>query len=130
MFDNFFPYASFFFGWLIFVFVILMLAVYVYSSLALMTIAKKTKTKNPWLAWIPVGNVYLTTQIAKISGFWTFAILLGFVPFIGTLILTGLAVWWWWLIAERRKFPGWFGILMLVPVVNFVAMGVIAWGKK
>ncbi|MBI1941575.1 MAG: hypothetical protein HYS33_08730, partial [Acidobacteria bacterium] len=32
---------------------------YVYSSLALQTIAKKTNTENAWLAWIPIANVIL-----------------------------------------------------------------------
>ena len=45
------------------------LLIYCYTAFALMTIAKKTKTANPWLAWIPVANLYLVTQIAKVSEF-------------------------------------------------------------
>jgi len=47
------------------------LALYVYSSWALMTIAKKTDTPNAWLAWIPIANLYLMTQVAQIP-WWTF----------------------------------------------------------
>ena len=47
------------------VFLIIFLAVYIYGALALMAIAKKTKTPNGWLAWIPIANVFLIIQIAK-----------------------------------------------------------------
>ena len=32
---------------------------YVMSSLSLYTIAKRRGIKNPWLAWIPVGNIWI-----------------------------------------------------------------------
>ena len=32
-------------------------AFYVYHSLAIQTIAQKTNTENPWLAWIPIANI-------------------------------------------------------------------------
>lgn len=35
------------------------LAVYVLTALALHTIAKRRGIKNPWLAWIPIANVWL-----------------------------------------------------------------------
>ena len=62
---------------------ILVLATYIYTSLAIMAIAKRTKTENAWLAWIPIANFYLITQIAKQNGLWTLALLAGFIPFIG-----------------------------------------------
>ena len=51
--------------------VLLALAVYVYSAVALMFIAKRAKTKNGWLAFIPIANIYLITQVGKQSGWWT-----------------------------------------------------------
>ena len=35
---------------------------------------------------------------------------------------------YWWKIAEARQKPGWYGLLMMVPIVNFVVMGMLAWG--
>lgn len=35
------------------------IATYVLMSLALYTIAKRRQINNPWLAWIPIGNVWL-----------------------------------------------------------------------
>ena len=40
---------------------------YVYISFAFFTIAKKTKTPDPWLAWIPVANLFLIARIGKVS---------------------------------------------------------------
>lgn len=118
------------------------LIVYVYTAVALMTIAKKTNTKLPWLAWIPIANFYLMTRIAKVP-WWTMLIVVfklsdflpyySVIPYIGIIreisLLVSLAViaWWWWKIAEARNKPGWFGILTIIPFVNLVVIGVIAW---
>ena len=106
------------------------LAVYVYTSLALMKIAQKTNTPNAWLAWIPIANMYLMTQVAQVP-WWTFlGIFLGFIPFIGSLLILGLTIWWWMKISERCGKPSWWGVMIaLIPLVNFVFMGMLAWGK-
>jgi hypothetical protein len=111
------------------IFLIVGLAIYIYSALALMKIANKTNTKNVWLAWIPIANIYLMTQIAKVSGLWTLAIIVSFIPYIGMLAFIVFAVWIWWKISEARGFPGWFGLLQLVPIVNLIILGVVAWGE-
>jgi len=118
------------FGSFFAVFAVIGLALYVYASLALMAIAQKTKTENPWLAWIPFANLYLMTQIGKVP-WWTLLIvvLTGFIPVVGVLVSLGIMVWWWWKIAEARHRPGWWGVLMLLPVVNLVLMGMLAWSK-
>ena len=105
------------------------LAFYVYVSWALMVIAKKTKTKNAWLAWIPIANYYLITKIAKVSGLWTFALLLSFIPVVGGIVLLGVSIWLFWRIAEARKLPGWISLLMIIPGVNLIVIGIIAWAK-
>ena len=55
---------------LIMVFLIIGAAAYVYMSLALQTIADKTKTENSWLAWIPIANLVLMLNIAKKPMWW------------------------------------------------------------
>lgn len=103
-------------------------AFYVYGALALMTIAKKTDTERPWLAWIPFANIYLVTQIALKEWWWTLvAIGVMFIPFVGGLAMMGLMAWFFWSIAERRGYPNWVGILMIVPLVNLVVLGLLAW---
>ena len=106
------------------------LIVYVYTSIALMTIAKRTKTENSWLAWIPIANIYLMTQIAGVPGWWTLSILLFIIPFIGPIAFAVIFCYLWWKIAEARKMPGWLGALMWIPLVNLIIMGVLAWCDK
>ena len=109
---------------------IIFLAIYLYMAFALMTIANKTKTKNSWLAFIPIANIYLMTQIAGLSGWWTLAVLAGIIPVIGSIAVLAAMAYFWWLIAEKLKRPNWWGILMIIPIVNLVIIGILAWGKK
>ncbi|MBR9683261.1 hypothetical protein GOV03_01855 [Candidatus Woesearchaeota archaeon] len=106
-----------------------MIAIYIYFAFALMTIAKKTKTDNAWLAWIPIANVYLMTKMAGLPGWLTLAVLLPLIPLMGNLALMAVLVFMWWKIAEAIKKPGWWGVLLIVPLVNLVVVGVMAWGK-
>ena len=109
------------------VFLIIGIVFYIYTALALMTIAKKTNTNNPWLAFIPIGNVYLMTQVASVPAWVTAAVALYLIPYLGPLIFAGVLIWLWWKIAIARNKPGWYALLLLIPVVNLVIMGVIAW---
>jgi hypothetical protein len=108
---------------------VIFLAVYIYGALALMGIAKKTKTRNAWLAWIPIANFYLLTQMAGKSGWWTLILLVSVIPFIG-LIALGVMIWFFWIVVEKIKYPGWTSLLLLIPVVNLIMIGVWAWSKK
>ncbi len=114
---------------LFFVFLLVSLAVYIYAALALMTIAKKTKTPNGWLAFIPLANVYLLTQLAEVSGWYTLILLVGLIPILGSFVIAGFMAWFFWRIAERLKKPGYWGILMLIPIVNLILLGILAWEK-
>jgi hypothetical protein len=109
--------------------VVFFIAFYVYMALALQTIAKRTKTENGWLAWIPIANVYLMLKIGGLSPLWMLGLLAVFIPFVGSLALGGCAIYWWWMISEARGKPGWWGILMIIPIVNFIIPGILAWGK-
>jgi len=104
--------------------------IYVYFALALMTMAKRLKTPNAWLAWIPIANFYLITQMAKQDGLWTLAILLSLIPMVGPILLLVVTIWFMWIIVERIKFPGWTSLLLIIPVVNIIMWGVWAWYKK
>lgn len=115
---------------LTFIFLIFGLCVYLYTAFALMTIAKRTKTKNEWLAFIPIANIYLITQIANLPAWYTLVVLLPIIPFLGTLACIIAMGYIFWKMAERLKRPNWWGILLLVPFVNFVIIGIMAWGKK
>jgi uncharacterized membrane protein YhaH (DUF805 family) len=111
------------------VYIIVMLAIYIYTAIALMAIAKKTDTPNGWLAWIPIANIYLMTQIAGISGWWTFGLLIVIIPFIGYFALLAGMIFLYWRIAIKLDKPGWWGILAMIPIVGWIIIGIMAWGK-
>lgn len=101
------------------IFVIIALAVYLYTAYCLLQIAKKTNTPNEWLAWIPIANIVLMVQIAKLSLWWIVGLL---IPYLNIAV----AVYVWWKIAEQRRRPGWWGILMLIGPVNLVILWFLA----
>jgi|SRR5277367_1449995 len=102
------------------IFCIFFLIAYVYHALALQTIATKTNTENPWLAWIPIANLILMLNISRKSIWW---ILLFLIPGVNIVILIIL----WMGIAEARNKPNWWGILIIVPVANLIVPGYLAW---
>ena len=68
------------------------LAGYIYTALALQTIANKTNTENGWLAWIPIANLILMVNIARKPIWW---IILFFIPLanivVAVIVLMGIA---------------------------------------
>jgi hypothetical protein len=58
------------------------------SRLELQTIAQKTNTENPWLAWIPMLNIILMLNIAK-KPIWWFVLFL--IPLVGIAMM--VIVW-------------------------------------
>ena len=109
---------------------LLFAAFYIYSSLAIMTIAKKLKNKNAWVAWIPIANVGLVLQMGGFHWAWVFLLL---VPFLGWLALAVLAIISLWRIFEKVKYPGWFSLSLIIPqiggILYMIAIGFGAWGK-
>ena len=115
-------------GVFMFLFVI---ALYVYVSLAWMTIAKKLKYKKAWLAWIPVANLAMILQLGKFHWAWVFLIL---IPIFGWIALAVLIIISTWGIFERRKYPGWFSLSMIIPqiggILYLVAIGFVAFADR
>lgn len=105
------------------------LAAYLYAAFALMAIAKRTNTPNGWLGFIPIANVYLMTQIARLPWWWTLCVVVAIIPVVGGLVMLAAMIYIWWKIAERLGKPGWWSLLLLVPVVNLVIIGIMAWGS-
>jgi len=115
--------------------VIIGIGLYVYWAFAWMTIAKKFKYDKPWLAWIPVANLFLIPILAKKKWTWGFFILLPPVYF-------GLYIYWSWIIFKMRGYPGPLALIalgMLPPlsavgfisalsaIGYFVVLGLVAW---
>jgi hypothetical protein len=107
-------------GFFLLIFFAFFAVLYVYFALAIQTIAQKTNTENPWLAWIPIVNIVLLLNIAKKPIWW---IVLFFIPLVGIV----MAIIVWMGVAEARNKPNWWGILMIVPGVNLIVPGYLAW---
>ncbi len=93
---------------------------YVYTALALMTIATKTNTENGWLAWIPIANIILMLNIAKKPIWWIVLLLIPLLNIVMFIIV-------WMGIAEARNKPSWWGILLIVPIIGIIVPGYLAW---
>jgi len=99
------------------------LAIYIFCSLCLQIIARKTGTEPSWLAWIPVANLFLSCKIGGLSYLWLLAFL---VPFVNVLV----SIYIWYRISEARGKPGLLSLLLLVPVANLVFMGYLAFSRS
>jgi len=114
------------------VFVIFLIAaIYIYSSYTWMTIARKLKYKKSWLAWIPIANCSMVLQLGNFHWAWVFLILL---PILGWIALFVLVVISTWRIFEKRKYPGWFSLSVVIPkiggILYLIAIGFVAFADR
>jgi hypothetical protein len=112
------------------IYILIVIALYIYMSLALMKVAKRTKTEPAWLAWVPIGNIYLMSKIARMP-WWP--MLLFIIPLVNIVAVIFIFIWTW-KICEARKRPGWWALITIVPVIggiwSLIMWGILAWGKK
>ena len=112
---------------------LILIGLYVYYAFAWMSIAKKLSYDKPWLAWIPVANIFLIPILANKHWAWGFMF---FVPIAG--LVFGFI--WVWNIYKQRNYPG---VLSLVPLAsifpplaglavlaNMVVTGLVAWKDR
>ncbi len=112
----------------IFVILLFVLAFYIYTSLAWYTLGKKLKYKNSWLAWIPIARWAMILQLGKFHWAWVFLIL---IPILGWIALFIILIISKWTIYEKRKYPGWFSLLIIFPqigaILDLITVGFVAW---
>ncbi len=112
------------------------LVIYLFTAFAFMNIAKKMSMDKPWLAFIPVANLYLVSKMAKMHWWPILLMVPAFIPVLGSIFSIALSVFvtiWLWKIFVYFKKPGWWVLLQYIPVVNiayFYMLGKIAWGKE
>jgi len=101
-------------GVMIFIVLLVVIAFWIYSSICLMKIAKRTNTQNGWFAWIPILNMVLMLQIAKKPLWW---IILCLIPIVNIVILVIV----WMAIAKALGKPEWLGaVFILSPLVSII----------
>lgn len=110
-----------------------LLALYIYTSLAYYSIARKAKLRNPGISWIPiVGPLVIANKSSRMHWWPWLLIVLFFIPifgFVANITFTVFSVIWRWKMFEHIKKPNWWAILTLIPIVNLVIIGLAAWGK-
>ena len=85
-------------------------------------IAKKLGVSAPWIAFIPLVQIWTVVSCAGKPWWW---ILLLFIPLVN--IYCGIVIWL--SITENMGKNKWLGLLMLLPIVNFVFIGYLAFSK-
>lgn len=109
--------------------VLMFLALYIYHALAWSTIAQKFKYDKHWLAWIPIANLFLLPILARKEKDWPWGFLF-LIPIVNIVFF----VIWTWQIFEKRDYPGWFSLGILIPqiggILYLIAIGFVAWYEK
>ena len=100
----------------------ILLILYAYLAACLQRIAKKTRTPNEWLAWVPFANLYLSCKVARKPGWTT---LFFFIPILNIAMAIIVSIG----IAKARDKSGWLGLLSFVPIANLILPGYLALSK-
>ena len=121
-------------------------AFYLYGSFVLMGIAKRTGVGPLWLAWIPFVQLVILSKVAKMH-WWPILLLpivyLGdYLIKLANLTIAATAVFgvislvalvfiltWWEKTFKALGMSQWWVLALFVPILNFVAMGLAAWGR-
>lgn len=95
------------------------LVFYIYFAYSLQVIAAKTQTANVWMAWVPILNLVLMVRICRLS-LW--ALIPFFIPLLNIIYVAYI----WGEIAFATNKSRWLGIVILIPVINLVLPGYLA----
>ncbi len=96
---------------------------YLFMAACMYTIATKVRAENPWLAFIPLVNVFYMTHVAQKPVWWPVLSLIPCVNLVYALVLYPLTLIG---LAEVRGKPGILGCLLWVPVLNWFVLAYIA----
>jgi hypothetical protein len=100
---------------------------YIFTSLALMTIAKRLNYENGWFAWIPILNIVLMLKMGDMN---PWLVLLMLIPGLGGLAIAIITIIALMNICEKRGYDKLLGLLSIIPIANLVLIAMLAWGKK
>jgi hypothetical protein len=119
--------AAIFGGVMLVVSLLLGFGMYIFTSLALMTIAKRLNYENGWFAWIPILNIVLMLKMGDMN---PWLVLLMLIPGLGGLAIGIIAIIALMNICEKRGYDKLLGLLSIIPIANLVLIAMLAWGKK
>lgn len=102
------------------------LASYVFMSWALMVVGNKIGIKDSWFVWVPLLNLVFFVRVAQINP-WLLLLLI--VPGINAIFMIYFVAVAYMNMAEKRGLEKMLGLLVFVPVVNYIFTGYLAWGN-
>jgi len=116
---------------------LLAIGLYIYTSFAFMSLAKKNKQSSPGIAWIPsVGPLIIAFRASKMH-WWPWLLLIGLIipviNFFAGIVFAVFAIIWIWKLFESVGHPGWYILLNFIPLVGgiifLVLLGMAAWSS-
>jgi uncharacterized membrane protein YhaH (DUF805 family) len=115
------------------IYLIVMIGLYIFVSFAFMKIGKKAQLKSPGIAWIPGIGPLLIAFFASGMHWWPWLLLIGFIiPFLNIvvmLVFMVFAIIWYWKMFEAIGKPGWWAIMLIIPIVNIIFIAIAAWSE-
>ena len=105
------------------VYSVIAVVIYLFIAYCMQAIAKDLNIRRPWLAWIPVVNVYLWSRIIGKGLWWT---ILWFVPLVNVVITIIFCFKLARICGKGRL----YGLLLLIPIVDFVILWILAFGVE
>ncbi len=112
---------------------VISIAEYVWGALCLFIIARKLNSRYPWLAWIPIANIYLMCKVGGKPGWWTAIFCILFILLIpGLIALVSLPLMFLGFILGGGEggIPSWYlpaiAIAIVAGLVSLV-LNVIVW---
>jgi hypothetical protein len=102
--------------------VLIGLAFYVYVSICISAIARKTGTPGAWMAWIPIANMLLLCRVAKRPGSWLLLLLIPILNLAVLLVILRDVA------RIRGKNPNLPFLLLIPPVGMLLVPGLLAAG--
>ncbi|HRY59926.1 MAG TPA: DUF5684 domain-containing protein [Patescibacteria group bacterium] len=111
--------------------ILTIIALYVLSALSLYKISKKTNIGTPWFAWVPILNSILMLNIAGLSGWYLFLVLIPmFVPILGWIAGVLMMVYVWMRFAVACKKPDYLGLFAVVPPLSILLLLYFAYSNE
>ncbi|MFQ5608561.1 MAG: DUF5684 domain-containing protein [Candidatus Zixiibacteriota bacterium] len=102
---------------------VMLVGVYIFFALALSSIATKLgHSEHAWWGWVPIMNTFLLVELAGRPLYWFIFLL---IPVANIVVFAML----WMDVAKKRGMSAFLGFLCLIPVVQFISMGLLAWGN-
>lgn len=105
------------------IFLVLGIAFYVFFCLCLFIIAKKFDVPSPWIAFVPIVQIWTFVSCAAKPWWW---ILLLLIPFVNIILI----IYLYMCIAENIGKSKWLGLIVLIPYLGaLILLGLLAFSK-